>query len=175
MSPSYRLSLVKTGLSLKSQEHPDNITILSTRLTGALSAIQHRYGIILFFLRLLTEVYPECREKYRCFIMDESGLIMMHNHFVNFEAVSDLETLAQSIGNTHITELEKSVAEDMIKRKLLYRKKCKDFQDITNDNFYAVNVTENLQVTKVCPKYQVTPLKGTTAYLGRLTYYPSYY
>ena len=103
--------------------------------------------------------------------MDKSGLIMMHNHFVNFETISDLETLAQNIGNTHITELEKSVAEDMIKRKLLYRKKCKDFQDITNDNFYEVNVTENLQVTKVCPKYQVTPLKGTTAYLGRLTYY----
>lgn len=101
--------------------------------------------------------------------MDKSGLMIMHNHFVDFETVSDLETLAQSIGNTHITELEKSVAEDMIKRKLLYRKKCKDFRDITNDNFYEVNVTENFQATKLCPKYQVTPLKGTTAYLGRLT------
>lgn len=103
--------------------------------------------------------------------MDESGLIIMHNHFVNVETVSDLKTLVKDIGNTHITQLEKSVAEDMIKRKLLYRKKCKNFHDITNDNFYQVNVTVNHVVTKVCPKYQVTPIKGTTAYLGRLMYY----
>lgn len=100
--------------------------------------------------------------------MDESGLIIMHNYFVNVETVSDLKTLVNDIGNTHITQLEKSVAEDMIKRKLMYRKKCKNFQDITNDNFYQVNVTVNLQVTKICPKYQVTPIKGTTAYLGKL-------
>jgi hypothetical protein len=103
--------------------------------------------------------------------MDESGFLIMHNHFVAFETVSDLKTLAKNIGKTHITQLEKSVAEDMIKRKYLYRKECKDFKDITNDNFYEVNVSVNIQITKVCPKYQIAPLKGTTAYLGRFGYF----
>ena len=103
--------------------------------------------------------------------MDKSGLIVMHNHFVDFETVSDLKTLAQNIGNTHITQVEKSVAEDMIKRKFLYRKKCKDFKDIANNNFYEMNVSVDIQITNVCPKYQIAPLKGTTAYLGKLTFY----
>jgi hypothetical protein len=101
--------------------------------------------------------------------MDKSGLLIMHNHFVDFETVSDLKTLAKSIGNAHITQFEKTVAEDMIRRKLLYRKKCKDLRDITNDNFYEVNVSVNIQITNECPKYQITPFEGTTAYLGRLT------
>ena len=101
--------------------------------------------------------------------MDKSGLLIMHDHFVDYKTVSDLKTLAQNIGNIHLTDLEKYVAEDMMERRLMYRKKCKDFKDITYDNFYEVNVTENIQITK-CPKYQIAPLEGTTAYIGRLIY-----
>ncbi len=100
--------------------------------------------------------------------MDKSGLLVMHNNFVDFETVSNLKTLAQNIGNTHITQVEKSVAKDMIKRKFLYRKKCKDFKDIANNNFYEVKVSENFRMTKSCPKYQIAPLEGTTAYLGKV-------
>jgi hypothetical protein len=100
--------------------------------------------------------------------MDKSGFLIIHNSFTDFETVSDLKKLAENIGNTHITKKEKSVAEDMIKKKILYRKKCKDFKNITNNNFYEVKVSGNLLIAKNCPKYQIAPLKGTTAYLGKL-------
>ena len=107
--------------------------------------------------------------------MDKSGFLIMHNDFVDFKTVSDLKALAQSIGTAHITQFEKTVAEDMIQRKFMYRKKCKDLRDIANNNFYEVNVSVSIQITNECPKYQITPLKETTAYLGRLTFLYFFY
>lgn len=101
--------------------------------------------------------------------MDESGFLLIHNDFIKLESVLDLKKLAQNVGSTHITQAEQSVAADMIKRKLMYRNKCKNFKDITNKNFYVVNITTDAYVdTEQCPKYQIGRVDGTAVYLGKI-------
>ena len=127
----------------------------------------------LVFYRLLTEKYLQClHTRYRCFIIDKNGFFVIHKHFVDFNILSDLKDLSNRIGSIHITELEKSVAEDMIRSNVLRRKQCKQYKEINTRNFYEVHLSGTLsKTTSRCPHYQITQLTGTNAYLGRLTFH----
>lgn len=116
--------------------------------------------------RLLTEVYPKCKETqtYSCFVMDSAGFLIMHEDFLlSSAAASDVEYV-------HITEKDKYIAEDLISRGYLKKKGCRDLEEIQKQSFYEVSFSSG--ETNVfgsggrCSKYQLGQIMGTNAYIG---------
>lgn len=99
--------------------------------------------------------------------MDKNGFLIIHKHFVDFETLSDLPELAKGISSLHITVQEKGIAEKLIQRNILRRKQCKKYKEIAVENFYEVHLTGTVNSTS-CPSYQISPLEGTNAFLGKL-------
>ncbi|XP_022802239.1 VWFA and cache domain-containing protein 1-like [Stylophora pistillata] len=123
-----------------------------------------------YFHRLLTDVYPKCKEtkSYSCFVMDSAGFLIMHEDFLLSSATaSDLQYV-------HITEKEKNIAEDLIKKDYLIKKQCRHLDEIQKQSFYEVNEdkmqknggVDTLRSDARCSKYQLRQIKGTNAYLG---------
>ena len=116
--------------------------------------------------RLLTKVYPKCKETktYSCFVMDSAGFLIMHEDFLlPSAAASDVEYV-------HITEKDKFIAEDLIRKGYLQKKECRDLDEINKQSFYEVNLpfggVDNVRIGARCTKYQLAPIIGTNAYIG---------
>jgi len=62
---------------------------------------------------------------YRCFAIDRSGFVLVHQDFVASE-------------QSHITTKEPDVAADMVKRGIMTLDSCVNYADITNQYFYLV-------------------------------------
>lgn len=116
--------------------------------------------------RLLTEVYPKCKDTqtYSCFVMDSAGFLIMHEDFLLSSAeASDVEYV-------HITEKDIYVAEDLISKGHLSKKECRDLEEIQKLSFYEVSLgsggIDTLRSGGRCSKYQLQQIKGTNAYIG---------
>ena len=115
-------------------------------------------------------MYPKCKEtkSYSSFVMDSAGFLIMHEDFLLSSATaSDLQYV-------HITEKEKNIAEDLIKKDYLIKKQCRHLDEIQKQSFYEVNEdkmqkkggVDTLTSDARCSKYQLRQIKGTNAYLG---------
>ncbi|XP_078343118.1 VWFA and cache domain-containing protein 1-like [Oculina patagonica] len=119
-----------------------------------------------YFYRLLTKVYPKCKETktYSCFVMDSAGFLIMHEDFLlPSAAASDVEYV-------HITEKDKFMAEDLIREGYLLKKECRDLEEIQKQSFYEVHLppggVDTLRSGARCTKYQLAEIIGTNAYIG---------
>ena len=116
--------------------------------------------------RLLTNVYPKCKETktYSCFVMDSAGFLIMHEDFLLSSAT------ASDVEYVHIAEKDKHIAEDLIKKGYLRKKQCRDLEEIQKQSFYEVHLppggVDALRSGATCRKYQLAKIIGTNAYLG---------
>ncbi|XP_077996294.1 VWFA and cache domain-containing protein 1-like [Glandiceps talaboti] len=118
-----------------------------------------------YFYHLLTRNYPICKEnRYRCFVMDNSGYLVVHKDF--------FEVNKPDVSALHITEKEPHIAQDLIKEGILSKSACKDFQLIRDYHYYTVETSSRQQsLNKLndpdpCIRYQLTYIQGSNAYLG---------
>ena len=116
--------------------------------------------------RLLTKVYPMCKwtKTYSCFVMDSAGFLIMHEDFLlSSAAASDAEYV-------HVTQKEKYIAEDLIGKRYLIKRECRDLEEIRKKSFYEVHLppggVDNLRSGVRCTKYQLAQIIGTNAYIG---------
>lgn len=96
--------------------------------------------------------------------MDSAGFLIMHGDFLLPSAT------ASDVQYVHITEKEKHIAEDLIKKNYLIKKECRHLDEIQKQSFYEVNLTkigvDTLTSDVRCSKYQLRQIKGTNSYLG---------
>ena len=122
--------------------------------------------LLCLLYRLLTEVYPKCKDTktYSCFVMDSAGFLIMHEDFLLSSAV------ASDVEYVHITEKDKYVAEDLINKGYLRKKGCRDLEEIQMQSFYEVSLPsagiDALRSGGRCSKYQLGQIMGTNAYIG---------
>ena len=122
------------------------------------------------YFRLLTKVYPSCDDtsKYACFVMDNAGFLVLHVDFMQSSATE------LHLGHVHITKKEKHIAEDLISKRFLVKKECRNVEAIQKQSFYEVNVppsgVDELRGNSTC-KYKVAPISGTNVYLGNQEQY----
>lgn len=96
--------------------------------------------------------------------MDSAGFLIMHEDFLlPSTAVSDVEYV-------HITEKDKYIAEDLIKKRYLVKRECRDIEEIRKKSFYEVHLppggVDTLRSGARCTKYQLAQVIGTNAYIG---------
>ncbi|XP_070554595.1 VWFA and cache domain-containing protein 1-like [Ptychodera flava] len=119
-----------------------------------------------YFSLFLRQIYPKCNEtRYSCFVMDSSGYLITHDTFFDVSgAVKD------GVEYTHITELEETIAQDLINRGVLVKKQCVNFQKIKLQNYYQVYKPESdidtMPEGDPCLQYQLAYIPGTNAYIG---------
>ena len=117
------------------------------------------------YFRLLTKVYPLCDDtsRYACFVMDKAGFLVLH---VDFMQPSVTE---QHLEHVHITQKEKHIAEDLISKRFLVKKECRNVETIQKQSFYEVNLPQSgvdeLTRNSAC-EYKLAPISGTNVYLG---------
>ncbi|XP_077994463.1 VWFA and cache domain-containing protein 1-like [Glandiceps talaboti] len=119
-----------------------------------------------YFYRLLTLSYPECfDERYRCFVIDNSGYFVVHRDFFP-------KTNKTDIYESHITRREPDIAQDLIDKGFLVKKNCLNLQEIQITYFYQVDinntngVVNNIKSKDPCRRYQLMTIPNTNAFLG---------
>ncbi|XP_077996467.1 VWFA and cache domain-containing protein 1-like [Glandiceps talaboti] len=117
-----------------------------------------------YFNDLMLRSYPECSEnRYSCFIMDNSGYLVVHEEFLQFGELD--------VTKSHITEMEPMVARDLISEGTLTKEACIDFQHVKNRHYYTVQTSSLSNIDKLddsdgCKRYQLTHILETNAFLG---------
>lgn len=100
--------------------------------------------------------------------MDSGGFLIMHEDFLLASATSS------DVQYVHITEKEKNIAEDLIKKKYLVKKHCRHLEEIQKQSFYELSLplggADTLQSGARCSKYQLQKIVGTNAFLGMNSY-----
>ena len=96
--------------------------------------------------------------------MDSAGFLIMHEDFLlSSAAASDVE-------HVHVTEKDKFMAEDLIKKGYLIKRECRDLEEIQRQSFYEVRLpsggVDTLRSGAICSKYQLAQIIGTNAYIG---------
>lgn len=118
-----------------------------------------------YFYRLLTKVYPRCAQTntFACFVMDTAGFLIMHEEFLLSS------TKAPDLEHVHITQKEKHIAEDLIKKGYLIKRECRSLEELRKRSFYEVNLpargVDQLSNGQPC-KYELGRISGTNVYLG---------
>ena len=115
--------------------------------------------------RLLTDTYPKCEESdYECFVLDRAGFLIMHKDFLSPDIT------AKKLEYIHITAKEKEIAEDLIQKGHLVKKRCKNLEKINTENFYELSVSfqgvNTLTTGQRCRQYQISAVTGSNAFLG---------
>ncbi|KAL9960898.1 hypothetical protein ACROYT_G034406 [Oculina patagonica] len=180
--PWYYTALAHTGLLTLTTPYLDlggaGVVITAGRalFRGEPSHIHHTNDEVLgvmgadfpltYFYRLLTKVYPKCKETktFSCFVMDSAGFLIMHEDFLLPSAV------ASDVEYVHITEKDKFMAEDLIGKGYLMKNECRDLEEIQKQSFYEVHLppggVDTLRSGARCTKYQLAQIIGTNAYIG---------
>ena len=119
----------------------------------------------MYLCRLLTDTYPKCEESdYECFVLDGAGFLIMHKDFLSPDIT------AKKLEYIHITAKEKDIAEDLIQKGHLIKKRCKNLEKINTENFYELSVpfqgVNTLTTGQRCRQYQISAVTGSNAFLG---------
>ena len=90
----------------------------------------------------------------------------MHDDFL----VPDIT--AKPLEYVHITEKEKDIAEDLIKKGYLVKKECRNLEEIKLESFYELKIPSQFGVNTLdsgdrCKKYQISSVGRSNAFLGK--------
>ena len=114
---------------------------------------------------MLTDTYPKCKEiQYECFVLDGAGFLIMHKDFLSPDITKkDLEYV-------HISAKERDIANDLIEKGHLTRKKCRNLEKIKVENFYELDIplegVNTLATGSTCKQYQISRMTTTNAFIG---------
>ena len=119
------------------------------------------------FFRLLIDTYPECKDSsYTCFVLDKAGFVILHDDFLS--PIASAKTLEY----VHITEKDKDIAEDLIKKGHMVRKQCRNLSKLKLEFFYEVLLSRRgvntLSNGQRCKKYQLSQVDRSNVIVGRL-------
>ncbi|KAJ8314805.1 hypothetical protein KUTeg_006955 [Tegillarca granosa] len=164
----YLITLSKT---ITARKYIDNFSykymyianILCNIIRGQLSSDGQTVAVIgtdftiSYFYQMLQDTYSECKSsEYSCFIIDSSGLIVMHEDFVKAKSSKP------DIENVHITyklsplRKEKAIAKDLLTMNIMVKTGCIDFENIKIQHSYKVSMTTNgLDRFSSSAKYQI--------------------
>ena len=122
----------------------------------------------IFPVRLLTDTFPSCKDgNYECFVLDGAGFLVMHKDFLS----PDIK--AKDLEYVHITAKEKEIAEDLLQKGHLVKKKCRDLEKIHTENFYELSIPfqglNTLTTGQRCRQYQLAKVAGSNAFLGKFS------
>ena len=91
----------------------------------------------------------------------------MHDDFLSVDITSE------SLEYVHITEKEKHMAEDLINKRYMVKKQCRNLNQLKLETFFelqlpsqGVNMLDN---GPTCRRYQLSPVDGSNIFLGMLT------
>lgn len=119
------------------------------------------------FCRLLTDTYSKCKDsKHRCLVINKAGFVIMHNDFLSADIASD------SLEYVHITEKEKHMAEDLINKKYMVKKQCRNLNQLKLETFFEFQLppegVDMLDNGESCKRYQLSHVDGSNIFLGML-------
>nr|XP_034337034.1 VWFA and cache domain-containing protein 1 [Crassostrea gigas]XP_034337496.1 VWFA and cache domain-containing protein 1 [Crassostrea gigas]XP_034337917.1 VWFA and cache domain-containing protein 1 [Crassostrea gigas] len=142
------ISLTKT-VSTRGATHERKIeAILGTDLS------------IYYFNQLLEDKYPICANKtsYNCIVIDNSGFLVMHPHFIETKSLK---------GQVHIAYLEGRISRSLIKKGIMYRQPCRDTGNKKDQFTYRVKLggTELNGIVDSEEGYQLRPVSGSNVFL----------
>ncbi|XP_070572829.1 VWFA and cache domain-containing protein 1-like [Ptychodera flava] len=138
----------------------------ASRTSDEVIAVMGKDFTLPYFSLFLRQIYPKCNEnRYSCFVMDNSGYLITHDKFFDVSgAVQD------GVEYTHITKVEKTIAQDLIERGVLVKTQCVNYQKKKLQNYYQVYKPESdidaIPEGDPCLQYQLAHIPGTNAYLG---------
>ena len=127
--------------------------------------ICHHCNVFCLICRLLTDTYPKCKEiQYECFVLDGAGFLIMHKDFLSPGITKkDLEYV-------HISAKERDIANDLIGKGYLKRKRCRNLEKINVENFYELDIkfdeVNTLATGSTCKQYQISRMTTTNAFIG---------
>ena len=113
----------------------------------------------------MTDAYSECKDNnYRCLVLNKAGFVIMHNDFLSLDITSE------SLEYVHITEKEKHMAEDLINKRYMVKKRCRNLNQLKLETFFelelppkGVNMLDN---GESCKRYQLSHVDGSNIFLG---------
>lgn len=119
------------------------------------------------FCRLLTDTYSNCKDsKHRCLVINKAGFVIMHNDFLFADIASE------SLEYVHVTEKEKHMAEDLINKKYMVRKQCRNLNQLRLETFFEFQLppegVDMLDNGESCKRYQLSHVDGSNIFLGML-------
>ena len=98
-------------------------------------------------------------------MLDGAGFLVMHKDFLS----PDIK--AKDLEYVHITATEKEIAEDLLQKGHLVKKKCRDLEKIHTENFYELSIPfqglNTLTTEQRCRQYQLAKVAGSNAFLGK--------
>ncbi|CAH1782871.1 unnamed protein product, partial [Owenia fusiformis] len=111
------------------------------------------------FYNFIIKRYPKCdEERYSCFIMDNSGFIVMHRDFVN------CSNKDQQIEGLHVTIKEPEIAKHLIKNYHMSRRACINFEKLKD---YRTWIVDFISAEMIRSKsFELYKLRDTNAFLG---------
>ncbi|XP_065176178.1 VWFA and cache domain-containing protein 1-like isoform X2 [Sycon ciliatum] len=129
----------------------------SVPAVGAVMGVDFTMG----FLGLTIEqVYPECRNTYRCVIVDRSGYLVYHPDFV---------TTGQDPQWVHLGRKEPYLMRDLQGRGFAQRINCAKYDVQTRYVSWRISVTGRITGTLTCSEsvpYVLEPISGTNVYIA---------
>ncbi|XP_033110880.1 VWFA and cache domain-containing protein 1-like [Anneissia japonica] len=114
-----------------------------------------------FFYNQIIDVYPECQQKYNCFVMDRSGYLLAHG------AILSGSSSKSNFQRRHVTEEEMLFSKELIDDDIMVRKACINYQDIKRQYYYEVVEIEGGVIDKLatsgCIQYRIQFIPNTNA------------
>ncbi|KAJ8322155.1 hypothetical protein KUTeg_000626 [Tegillarca granosa] len=90
-----------------------------------------------YFYNRILALYPSCKETYSCFVIDNSGFIVMHRDFVESYTDPKLDK------SYHISHKEGAIARDLVAENVLTSRICTDFEYTRDQVTYRINLPES--------------------------------
>ena len=98
-------------------------------------------------------------------MLDGAGFLVMHKDFLS----PDIK--AKDLEYVHITAKETDIAEDLLQKGHLVKKKCRNLEKIQMVNFYELSIPfrglNTVSTGQRCRQYQLAKDAGSDAVLGK--------
>ncbi|XP_069121602.1 VWFA and cache domain-containing protein 1-like isoform X2 [Argopecten irradians] len=112
-----------------------------------------------YMYQLLLGSYPVCSQaSYSCFVVDSSGLVVIHKDFVEFTGEPMIE-------NMHIIKKEPAIAADLLNSRHMTKASCLDFEHIKEQFYYRLSMTGSIDRTSSPAAYEIHPVTDTNIFV----------
>ncbi|XP_053377482.1 VWFA and cache domain-containing protein 1-like isoform X2 [Mercenaria mercenaria] len=169
--PWYERSIANKGKLVLSAPYEDQwgsgfLITLSTAITEPGSskrtfAITGTDFTITYLYNTLITKYEKCDSgEYECFLIDDSGFVILHRDFV------ETTTKRPNLENVHLTFKEPAIADDLVNNNIMAKAHCIDFENIKEQYSYRVTTASSGRDRfSSYAKYEIRPVQDTNVFI----------
>ncbi|KAK2181045.1 hypothetical protein NP493_412g00022 [Ridgeia piscesae] len=120
---------------------------------------------ITFLYQQLLDSYPECSATdktrdycCRCFLIDNSGFIIIHKHFLDY--ISSEHTT-----NVHISVKEPVITQDLVTKNIMTQATCVNVQELRDQYYWKISLPGSANGSLFTPSYTLLDVPGTNVFV----------